>query len=98
MQQRLCGLLVVLLFAGCVTVGRDFPTFPMEKLQASVTTKDDVYAAFGEPFERGTDTGYETWIYHYYVRSIMGGRQNEKRLVVIFNRDGTVRHYSFSAE
>jgi outer membrane protein assembly factor BamE (lipoprotein component of BamABCDE complex) len=97
MQQRLCGLLVVLLFAGCVTVGRDFPTFPMEKLQASVTTKDDVYSAFGEPLERGTDTGYETWIYQYYVRTLIS-RKDEKRLVIIFNRDGTLRHYSFSAE
>jgi outer membrane protein assembly factor BamE (lipoprotein component of BamABCDE complex) len=77
--------------------GRDFPTLPMEKLQAGVTTKDDVYAYFGEPLDRGTDTGYETWIYHYYVRTPIG-RQDEKRLVVIFNRDGTLRHFSFSAE
>jgi outer membrane protein assembly factor BamE (lipoprotein component of BamABCDE complex) len=97
MRGRLGFIFFVLLLAGCATTGRDFPTFPMEKLQASVTTKDDVYAYFGEPFDRGTDTGYETWIYFYYVRTPFG-RQDEKRLVVIFNRDGTVRHYSFSAE
>jgi outer membrane protein assembly factor BamE (lipoprotein component of BamABCDE complex) len=97
MLRRLCLLSLVVFLSGCVTVGRDFPTFPMEKLQASVTTKDEVYAAFGEPIDRGTDTGYETWIYHYYVRSIFG-RQDEKRLVVIFNRDGTLRHYSFSVD
>lgn len=97
MRQRLRVALVAAWLAGCGSVGRDFPTFPMEKLQASVSTKDDVYAAFGEPLDRGTDTGYETWIYHYYDRALFG-RQNEKRLVVIFNRDGTLRHYSFSAE
>ncbi len=94
MWNRLCLLFVILVLAGCYSVGRDFPTFPIEKLEPNVTTKDQVYAAFGEPVERGADSGYETWTYYYSLYSVTGLQQ--KRLHFIFNRDGTVRNYSFS--
>ena len=66
MRKRLHFLFVVFLLAGCIPAGRDFPTFPIEKLQPNVTTKDQVYADFGEPVERGSNGGYETWTYYYY--------------------------------
>lgn len=90
-------LLVILLFlAGCFPVGRDFSTFPIEKIRANETTKDQVYAAFGEPVEKGYDSGNETWTYYYYLYSVMG-LQTQKRLHVIFNREGAVQNYSFSS-
>jgi len=95
MRKRLCLMLIVLFLAGC-SMGRDFPTFPIEEIRPNVTTKREVYAAFGEPVEKGSDSGYETWTYYYYSMYPVVGLQSQKRLHVIFNRDGTVRNYSYS--
>jgi outer membrane protein assembly factor BamE (lipoprotein component of BamABCDE complex) len=96
MRRRLCLLIFILSLAGCFPVGRDFATFPVEKLQINVTTKDQVYAAFGEPVERGSDSGNESWTNYYYLYSVVGP-QRQKRLHVIFNQDGTIKDFSFSA-
>jgi outer membrane protein assembly factor BamE (lipoprotein component of BamABCDE complex) len=96
MRRSLSVLILACSLAGCFPVGRDFATFPVEKLQPNVTTKDQVYAAFGEPVERGSDSGNESWTYYYYLYSVVGP-QRQKRLHVIFNQDGTVKDFSFSA-
>ena len=76
---------------GCV--GREFPTASIKDIQPNVTTRDQVFATFGEPAEKGLDTGLETWTYYRYTLGQMGGKQ----LRVVFNRDGTVKSYSYSA-
>jgi len=96
MRRGLLLVIFILVLAACFPVGRDFATFPVEKLQTNFTTKEQVYAAFGEPIEKGSDSGYESWTYYYYLYSVVGP-QRQKRLHVIFNRDGTVKDYSFSA-
>ncbi|MBI2089742.1 MAG: hypothetical protein HYT78_13550, partial [Deltaproteobacteria bacterium] len=52
---------------------------------------------FGEPYRRGLDSGYETWTYsfHYYE---LGQLRDSKELYVVFNKDGTVRSYSFTTK
>jgi hypothetical protein len=95
MRRRLGFSLLPVFFAACFPVGRDFGTFPVEKLQTNVTTKEQVYTDFGEPIEKGSDSGYESWTYYYYLYSVVGP-QRQKRLHVIFNRDGTLKDYSFS--
>jgi len=95
MRGRLGLMLLLVSLAACFPVGRDFATFPVEKLQPNVTTKEQVYAAFGEPVEKGSDSGNESWTYYYYLYSV-AGPQRQKRLHVIFNRDGTVKDFSFS--
>lgn len=81
---------------GCLAVGRDFPTFDVKgKVQPNVTTRSHLFADFGEPQERGLESGYETWTYYYYVYTL-SGVQGQKRLHVVFNHDGTVRSYSYS--
>jgi len=95
MGKKLSFLFVVFFLFGCVPIGRDFPTVPIKDIQANVTTQSQIFAAFGEPVERGYDTGDETWTYYHYVYTV-GGVQTQKRLHVVFNRDGTVRNYSYS--
>ena len=97
MGKRLSSLFVVFFLIGCVPIGRDFPTVPIKDIQANVTTKNQIFAAFGEPVERGYDTGDETWTYYHYVYTV-GGVQTQKRLHVVFNKDGTVRNYSYSSK
>lgn len=95
MAKALSFLFMILFLFGCVPMGRDFPTVPIKDIQANVTTKNQIFAAFGEPLESGYDTGDETWTYYHYVLTV-GGVQTQKRLHVVFNKDGTVRSYSYS--
>jgi hypothetical protein len=84
------------LASGCIPVGRDFPTVPIKEIQPNVTTQRQVFASFGEPIEKGLDSGYETWTYYRYVYTV-GGVQTQRRLHVVFNKDGTVRSYAYSS-
>lgn len=97
MQGKWRVLFLLLFLSGCIPVGRDFPTVPVKDIQPNVTTKPQIFAAFGEPVETGLDSGYETWTYYHYVYTA-GGIQTQKRLNVVFNKDGTVRSYSFSSK
>jgi hypothetical protein len=85
-----------LVLAGCMTVGRDFATRPVRSIQNNVTTQDEVYTNFGEPVRRGLEDGLETWTYSYQYYEFAQLRDS-KELHVVFNKDNTVRSYSFTA-
>ncbi|OGQ78424.1 MAG: hypothetical protein A3F90_04755 [Deltaproteobacteria bacterium RIFCSPLOWO2_12_FULL_60_19] len=97
MWIRLLVLSVLFSVAGCYYHGRDFPTVPIEELRPNVTTKSQVYGNFGEPNEKGSDSGLETWTYYYELWTVTGV-QDKKRLHVTFNQNGTLRNYSYSAQ
>ena len=86
------ALVLCLMLGGCV--GREFPTAEIKEIRPNVTTKDQIFATFGEPAEKGLDTGLETWTYYRYV---LGQAGSGKQLRVIFNTNGTVRSYAYSA-
>ncbi len=82
-----------LILGGCA--GREFPTATINEIRPNVTTKGQIFATFGEPAEKGLDTGFETWSYYRYVLGQAGGG---KQLRILFNTDGTVRNYAFSSK
>lgn len=94
MRKLLCILCLAL--AGCMSVGRDFATAPVRNIQANLSTRDDVFTTFGEPVRRGLENGLETWTYSYQYYELLQLR-DFKELHVLFNKDGTVRSYSFTA-
>ncbi len=94
MRNPLYFLVLALFLLGCV--GRDFSTTPVEEIRTNVTTKAEIFANFGEPVEKGFDSGYEAWTYYRYTVGYALGSAGQKRLYVVFNKDGTVRSYSFS--
>lgn len=97
-MAKTIGLLLWLaLLAGCVTYGRDFPTFPVKNIQANVTTQNDIFGSFGEPVRKGLDSGYETWTYSYHTYEL-GQLRHSKELYVVFNKDNAVRSYSFTSK
>ncbi len=97
-MRKIWCLFLALTLWGCVPAGRDFPTAPIREIQANVTTRSQIFGAFGEPVEQGVETGgYETWTYYYIVYTL-GGVQTRKQLQVTFNKDGTVRSYSFTSK
>jgi len=87
---------VTMLVAGCLTGGRNFVAAPVKTIEKGVTTKADIEKAFGDPFRTGLDDGYESWTY-FYSRWAAFARMRSKDLYVVFNKDGTVRSYTFNS-
>jgi outer membrane protein assembly factor BamE (lipoprotein component of BamABCDE complex) len=77
-------------------MGRDFGTAPVRQIQNNVTTQREVFAHFGEPIRRGLENGNETWTYSYQYYEL-GQLRDSKELHIVFNKDNTVRSYSFTA-
>ncbi|MGB7949905.1 MAG: hypothetical protein WCH75_19650 [Candidatus Binatia bacterium] len=95
MYGRLVCLLSCFLVAGCLAMGRDFATGPVGNIENNVTTEKEIFGYFGEPVRRGLENGYETWTYSYQYYEL-GQLRDFKDLYVVFNKDKTVRTYSFT--
>jgi outer membrane protein assembly factor BamE (lipoprotein component of BamABCDE complex) len=95
-NRVLWGGLLWLTLVGCFTVGKNFPSGPVRKVEKGISTKADVRKMFGEPFRTGLDDGYESWTY-VYNRWNMLSTTRSKDLYVVFNKDGTVRSYTFNS-
>jgi outer membrane protein assembly factor BamE (lipoprotein component of BamABCDE complex) len=90
-KKLLC--LAVLGTAAC-SIGRDFVVTPIGGIREGVTTKRDLLMSLGEPYQKGLDGGSESWRY-FYGRKTAGGDRS-KELYILFNRDGTVKSYTFN--
>lgn len=98
-QDRIRNAAVALALAttlGCVTLGTNFPTASVSRIEKGISTKKEIRRAFGEPFRTGVDNGYESWTY-VYNRWTPFGQTRSKDLYVVFNKDGTVRAYTFNS-
>jgi hypothetical protein len=82
--------------SGCFSMGRDFGTAPVRQIQNNVTTQREVFAYFGEPIRKGLENGHESWTYSYQYYEL-GQLRDFKELHIVFNKDSTVRSYSFTA-
>lgn len=91
------GVLAVamVLFAGCATVGQDFPTHNVDQIQLGETTRAEIQEMFGEPWRTGLKDGKRTWTYGKYRWSAIGEAQTTD-LVVTFDDDGTVESYVYN--
>ena len=96
-MRKLWYLVLTLALSGCVTYGRDFGTTPVRDIQTNSTTQREIFGLFGEPVRKGLDSGYETWTYSYHTYQ-MGQLVASKELYVVFNKDNTVRSYSFTTK
>jgi hypothetical protein len=90
-------LVVSMLAYGCLYMGRDFGTTPVKEIQQNVTTQREIFAYFGEPYKKGLENGLETWTYFYNYWEL-GQLRDARELTVVFNKDNTVRSYSFSGK
>ncbi len=97
MRGALSYILTVLLLSGCFYMGRDFSAAPVRKIENGVTTQREIFSYFGEPMRKGLENGMETWTYSYTYYEL-GQLRDQKDLYVVFNKDNTVRSYSFTAK
>ena len=88
-------IFVWLILSGCFYQGRNFDISPVRSIRNDVTTQREIYADFGEPLRRGLENGLETWVYSYQYYEL-GQLRESKYLYVVFNKDNTVRSYSFT--
>ncbi len=90
-------LLGVLLLAatGCITVGRDFSSEMARKVVNKTTTREQLLATFGEPYQKGVDNGKEAWTY-YKVKYRGSSAVQSKELYVVFDPNGVVESHSFN--
>jgi hypothetical protein len=89
-------LFFVVFLAACMTIGRDFSSTPVKNIQQNVTTQREIFSYFGEPYRKGLEDGYETWSYLYNYWEL-GQLRESRELTVLFNKDSTVRSYSYTS-
>lgn len=89
-----CGLL--LLLAGCASVGRNFNVSGVPEIKIGQTVKGDVLALFGNPWRTGIEDGRETWTYGDYKYS-MFSEAKTRDLVLRFDAKGAVASYTFNS-
>ena len=87
---------LVLLLAGCLTVGRDFPADRVGEIEIGHTTRDEIHRMFGEPWRTGLEDGRRTWTYGRYRYKLFGTTET-RDLVVRFDALGVVASYTFNS-
>ena len=96
MLRIISAIFVLLVLSGCFYQGRNFDISPVRNIKNDVTTQRGIYADFGEPLRRGLENGLESWVYSYQYYEL-GQLRESKDLYVVFNKDNTVRSYSFTS-
>jgi hypothetical protein len=96
MKIRFSYVILVFLLAGCNLYGRDFSSTQVKNIQNNVTTQSEIFGMFGEPVQKGLESGYDTWTYAHQSYSFGEGLRT-KNLYIVFNKDNTVRSYSFTS-
>jgi len=95
MWRKSACVVFCFLLSGRIYMGRDFGTAPVKSIESNVTMQKEIFGYFGESVRRGLENGYETWTYSYQFYEL-GQLRDFKDLYVVFNKDNTVRTYSFS--
>lgn len=96
MTPKISYLFLLFFLWGCVLYGRDFAASQVRNIETNVTTQNQIFGMFGEPVQKGLDSGYEAWTYSHYSYGL-GGGWRKKELYIVFNQDRTVRSYSFTS-
>ncbi len=81
--------------AGCFSVGRSFPTEPVNRIRVGETTRDDVRRWFGPPWRTGIEDGAPSWTYGQYRYALLGPART-RDLVLRFDDAGVVRSFTFN--
>ena len=94
-MNRFLPLVAVLALSACMSIGRPFPTEHVRDIQAGKTTREQIRAAYGEPYRTGVEDGDATWTYLRYKLSAFS-EERTTDLFIRFNADGTVKSYAFN--
>lgn len=80
---------------GCVSTGNNFPS-RTEWIKKNLTSQKDIRMVLGAPFAVGDSGGILTWTYAYY-RYVFPRNSFHKELKFYWNKNQTVKHFSFNS-
>ena len=83
------------MLASCMTVGRNFSSNAVFKIETGKTTREEMEALLGSPWRTGLEDGHKTITYGYY-RYRLFKEPMTKDLVVRFDKKGKVISYTFN--
>jgi hypothetical protein len=87
--------MILLVFSGCATIGKDFPDSKVSEIEIGMTTQDEIRTMFGSPWRIGIEDGQRTWTYGNYSYGLFVEKK-AKDLVIRFNDKNVVASYTFS--
>lgn len=87
--------MLVMIFAGCATVGQDFPIDSVSEIEIGKTTRNEIRTMFGSPWRTGMEDGQSTWTYGNYRYGLFSAKK-AKDLVIRFDDRDVVVSYTFS--
>jgi hypothetical protein len=86
---------LILATAGCVSIGRPFPTDKIKDVVLGKTTQAEIESSYGHPYRTGLEDGDVTWSYVDEHAGLFS-QPRTTDLLVRFNADGTVKSYTFN--
>ena len=111
-MRRLLVVFLLILFAliGCATsnytVGKDFDSTLVKKIEKGKTTSDDLFQMFGYPFSKTVVTeNEEKWIYMYssgtakaqsYIITTKASTTGQQKMLDILIKDGVVINFTYN--
>ncbi len=87
---------LILLLAGCVLVGREFPTPTPEMIKNGSTTRAELLKLFGSPTQVGIEDGDPTWTW-LQVKAGGFGPPLSRELHIKFDARGLVKSSSYTS-
>lgn len=110
MPRRIFFSVIALLLAACATstytVGKDFPSDNVSKIERGTTTSKQLLSMFGEPFSKAViSADEEKWIYTYtngkakaqsYVVTMKVETTGTQKMLDVLLKNGVVVNYTFS--
>ncbi|MEY3287776.1 MAG: hypothetical protein RLZZ419_18 [Pseudomonadota bacterium] len=86
---------MLLLTAGCATVGHEFPAGQISTINIGQTTQNDIYTTFGAPWRTGIEDNKITWTYGNYQYSLFSDHSAED-LLIKFDKHKVVSSFVFN--
>ena len=96
LRTILLSLFILPLAVGCGTVGKDFDSSKITKIQNNVTTQLQVLDWFGVPYKEGTENRFTMWTYQVDTWQAIGEGQS-KGLVILFDEKNIVKAHRYES-
>lgn len=96
LRTILLSLFILPLAVGCGTVGKDFDSSKITKIQNNLTTQLQVLDWFGVPYKEGTENKYTMWTYQVDTWQAVGEGVS-KGLVILFDDKNIVKAYRYES-
>ena len=92
----LLSLFILPTLVGCGTVGKDFDSSKIKKIQNNLTTQLEVLDWFGVPYKEGTENKHTMWTYQVDTWQAIGEGKS-KGLVILFDEKNIVKAHRYES-